>query len=52
MKRNPDPLHELGILYADSGKVDLAIQSFQTAVEYDDKRAADWNNMAYSSERV
>ena len=47
MKRNPDPLHELGILYADSGKTDLAIQAFQSAVEHDDMRAADWNNMGF-----
>ena len=47
MKRAPEPWHELGVLYADSGQIDKAVAAFQAAVEADDKRAMDWNNLGF-----
>ena len=47
MKRVHEPAHELGVLYAESGKISEAIAAFREAVEYDDNRASDWNNLGF-----
>jgi len=47
MKRNPEPWHELGILYADSGNTERAITAFRAAVDADEKRGNDWNNLGF-----
>jgi tetratricopeptide (TPR) repeat protein len=47
MKRAPEPVHELGLLYADWGKANQAMDAFKMAVEYDKSRATDWNNLGF-----
>ena len=47
MKKDSEPLHELGVLYADSGRVDEALQAFEKAVELDPESARDWNNLGF-----
>ena len=47
MRKSADVHHELGILYADAGRTAQAIEAFKIAVELDENRASDWNNLGF-----
>lgn len=47
MPRDPRPLLALGLVYADTHRIDEAIASYQRATELDDRDAAAWNNLGF-----
>ena len=47
MPRGPRPYRQLGILYADTGQLDLAITNLQSAVKINYSHPDTWNNLGY-----
>ena len=47
MRRDARPHATLGVLYADTNRVEEAIASLRKATEFDPKKAAYWNNLGF-----
>ncbi len=47
LRKDARPWRELGLIYADTDRPQMAIDALQTALEYDDRDAASWNNLGF-----
>lgn len=47
MPRDPRPMRALGLIYAETDRIDDAISAFKLALDVDDRDAAVWNNLGW-----